>query len=192
MSSKYGCEVNQWIKHGKILSMPWDCGSIHNSDASKWILEGQTYQVSWFCGETRGFYGNLMVSLWDTKISRETDIQGDGVQFPWIFSFVPCKIDLFIYFTLSINLQVFFFSKYLGFCCWSSGFWSFGAERPALFFGKLVILLLIEMEVNIMKGLYKLMVIIIIIIVFNICYVILCFSQVPKIIIYLYLDWHIS
>lgn len=113
MSSKYGCEVNQWIKHAKILSMPWDCGSIDNSDASKSILEGQTYQVSWFCGETRGFYGNLMVSLWDTKISRETDIQGDGVQFPWIFSFVPCKIDLFIYFTLSINLQVFFFPNIL-------------------------------------------------------------------------------
>ena len=30
MSSKYGCEVNQWIKHAKILSMPWDCGSVQN------------------------------------------------------------------------------------------------------------------------------------------------------------------
>ena len=94
------CLLNMVVRStsGSNMLKFWVClGTVdlYRIYANKSILEGQTYQVSWFCSKTRGFYDNLMVSLWDTKISRETDIQGDGVQFPWIFSFVPCKIDFF-------------------------------------------------------------------------------------------------
>lgn len=112
------CLLNMVVRSTSGSNMPkfWVClGTVdlYRIYVNKSILEGQTYQVSWFCSTTRGFYFNLMVSLWGTKISP--DIQVDGVQFPWIFSFVPCKIDFFNSFLHCQQICRFFFPNILFF-----------------------------------------------------------------------------